>query len=205
MTAAAALACAVGAAGCSAAFGLSVEANAGVARLAPDGDGADATAITGGASLALEFDWLRDADLGSGFGVQALRPTGAAGEGADAGVTATPMRSWFASTIGPYGWKVRPRATMGASLANGDGDLYADGYAGIGVSVHPAQGRAIHVLAGPQLVRATDRRLDGATTYQGVGAQLRIRYFRMWWRDCAPATLAAARERMNTRGEWSCR
>ncbi len=205
MTAAVALACAVGAAGCSAGVGLSVEANAGVARLAPDGDGAEATAITGGASVALEFDWLRDADLGGGFGPQVLKPTGAAGEVADAGVAATPMRIWFASAIGPYGWKVRPRATMGASLANGDGDLYADGYAGLGVSVHPAQGRAIHVLAGPQLVRATDRRVDGATTYQGVGGQVRIRYFHMWRRGCDPATLEVARARASTEGEWSCR
>ncbi|MCA9674598.1 MAG: hypothetical protein H6708_21745 [Kofleriaceae bacterium] len=189
---------------CSAGMGWAVEVNAGLARL--DANGADRgdRTVTAGLGLALEFDWLRDADLGLGLGWQTVGDGGATDD-PGAGISARPLRVWLASAIGNSGWTVRPRATMGASLANGDGDLYAEGYAGLGVSVHPTRGTALHVLVGPQVVRATDAlALGPSVTYQGWGVQARVRLFRMFWRRCDPASRADAAALVRTRSESSC-
>lgn len=197
---------ALGAAACSAGMGGAWELNTGVVRLRPDQAAGAETALTLGVSFNLEFDWLRDADLGGGLGWQTVR-AGADSSDPGAGVSAWPMHIWYAAAIGePAGWRVRPRVTMGWSLANGESDLYADAYLGLGASVHVKQGRAVHVMAGPQIVRATDDRVyEPDPTYQGWGAMVRVRVFGMTRPRCDPATRAEAVSRSQTRNEWSCR
>jgi hypothetical protein len=193
------------AAACSAGFGGSLELNGGALRLSSDQGPRAETAVTFGASLNVEFDWLRDADLGGGLGWQSVR-TGAGSGDPGASVSAWPMHIWYAAAIGnSAGWKTRPRVTMGWSLANGEGDTYADAYLGLGASIHLAPGRALHLMAGPEVVRATDDRSGGPNpTYQGWGATVRLRLFRMAQPTCDPATRAEAVERSTTKDEWSC-
>lgn len=171
--------------GCSSAIGVSLEANAGLARTRID-DGNDPSnnrhelAVTAGVSLNLELDYLRDASFGAGVGYQAFSSP-------EAGtLSAFPFRVWYGGAIDDRGWKLRPRAALGLS-AGGDAEAYLDAYLAAGASYHLAPGHALHVLFGPHAVHAENQM---GTSFRGWGGTLRVRFFRMLQNTCDPVTRA---------------
>lgn len=174
---------------CSMGLGASLEANAGAVRarvISDDPATADATetAMTGGLTLSIEFDEWRDANVTGGYGYQRLQPSG---DGA-AAVTAAPMRFAYAGSIGDRGWATRPRAYFGVGIdRSGEGDSYLDVYMGVGASFHVKRGVALHLSAGPLALAASHHDAFGPDLdYRGTGAQMRVRLFRMLFRECDP-------------------
>lgn len=168
-------------AGCIHVLGVSVELNGGPVKLEPDDGSAGALGYTAGFTIALEADESRDANLGMGFGSQRVRP---GGDSAGDGISVLPMRIWFGSSTRASSEALRTRVTMGASLGNGEGDHYIDGYLGFGASLHYTAGRSIHASLGPMLMYAKDSHLEGYTRYRGFGGQLRLRYLYMFSKRC---------------------
>ncbi len=180
--------------GCSMGLGASVEANAGfVGATVTDSDGIETAelATTAGLSFNVEFDFVRDASLATGFGYQTLRAP-SSDDGVGDGVSAVPWTVWYGGSIENLGWTVRPRAFFGFSMARGEADQYYDVYMAAGASYYFARGTALTIVAGPHAVRASDQVLAGETTYQGWGGQVRVRLFRMLFRKCDPADRADA-------------
>ena len=166
-------------------LGASLEGNAGFVRATvsdPVGAERDETVVTAGVSLNFEFDFVRDASFGMGYGYQTLRSLEADG----AAVEAVPFGVWYGGSIENRGWRLRPRASFGFSMDRGETDQYMDVNMLVGASYHYKRGRALHFMVGPQAVFARDYGLGGDTDYRGWGGQLRIRLFRMMLTDCDP-------------------
>lgn len=182
--------CALMPAGCfSNSYGVSYELHGGATRVDVEDDAGmsagTVTALWVGLGLAFEYDAARDANLGLGLTGRVVHVPAA---GAEPATTAPlfPMHVWYGAAVGGRAnSSVRPRVNLGWFQAASNGGAMVEGYANVGVSIHPAVGRAVHVMAGPDFIAN-----DGGH----VGAILRLRYFRMSRRKCDDSMFGAGGE-----------